>query len=376
MRPRILIFSIAYEPLVGGAEVAVRNITDRLSSYEFDLITCRFDQKEPSREKIGNVNVYRVGFGSRLGRYLYPVLAFRLAKKLHTERPYQITWAIMAAYAGAGAVMFLRRFPEVKFLLTLQEGDSVEHIHGRVRGFKKQWRKIFQRADYIQAISRYLADWAKREGARCPIEVVPNGVDLQKFKAQSAKRKVEKGNKKIIITTSRLVPKNGVDLLIHAGAALKTLFPERGFAIWILGVGPDEPKLKTLVHKLGLDAEVKFFGLVSADRLAEFLAQADVFVRPSRSEGLGNAFLEAMAVGVPVIGTRVGGIPEFLTDRVTGLFTKTDDPKDLADKIVELIQNPELRQTLVKNGRNLVQDKYEWTKIASQMGLIFNRLSQ
>lgn len=372
MRQRILIFSVAYEPLVGGAELAVREITDRLVSHEFVLITCRFSRQHKAVEQIGNVRVYRVGFGSRLGRYLYPVFAFRAARKLHHEKPYDIVWSIMAAYAGAAALMFLRRFPRVKFLLTLQEGDPVDHIHRQVRGFRKTWQRIFKRADYIQAISQFLADWARKEGATCPIMVVPNGVNLLSF--FRLRRRRRRGGRKIVITTSRLVPKNGVDILIRTTAELQPLTPNSRFLIQILGSGPEEKKLKNLAKDLGVEESVEFLGNVPPDEIPQRLAEADVFVRPSRSEGLGTAFLEAMAAGLPVIGTRVGGIPDFLVDRETGLFCKVDDPKDLAEKIKLLLSDEQLWQKLSENGKKLVEQNYSWDKVASRTNGIFKSM--
>lgn len=370
---RILIFSIAYEPLVGGAELAVRNLTGRLLQYEFDLITCRFSRKHPEQERIGNVCVYRVGFGSRLGRYLYPVLAFRLAKKLHQKEPYQIVWSIMAAYAGAAALMFLRRFPKLKFLLTLQEGDPIEHIHKQVRGFRSRWQQIFRRADYLTAISKYLADWARKEGARCPVEVVSNGVNPHSFFPSRREGGEERGGR-VIITASRLVPKNGIDTLIRAAAELKAVIGDPKYVIQILGTGPDEEKLKKLARELEVEDVVVFLGNIEPDKVPQYLAQADIFVRPSRSEGLGSSFLEAMAAGLSVIGTPVGGIPEFLKDQETGLFCKIDDPKDLASKIRQLLEDEKLRIKLGENGRRLMEDRYSWDAIAKQMGQIFQKL--
>ena len=389
VKPRILIFSLAYEPLVGGAELAVKYITDHIFDFEFDLITCRFDRSHKFQEKIGNVNVYRVGFGSRLGRYLYPIYAYRLAAKLHRQNPYQLVWAIMAAYAGGAAVLFKRHFSEVKYLLTLQEGDPIEHIHKRVRGFRSFWQQSFTKADNIQAISNFLGDWAKTEGATCPVAVVPNGVDLHNFQFSihnfqpSSDGKIFK-----IITTSRLVPKNAVDVLIQAvhviASETKQSQKDRHGAevprddvkikLQVLGVGSEEKKLKQMVQDLGLQDIVEFHGIIQSGDLPKHLASADIFVRPSRSEGLGTAFLEAMAVGLPIIGTSVGGIPDFLDDLVTGLFCKVDDPKDLAEKIKTLIDDPELRKKLSANGRKLVEEKYNWDKIALQMEEIFGKL--
>ena len=378
-KPRVLIFSIAYEPLIGGAELAVRYITDRLLSYEFDLVTCRFDSKHKPEEQIGNVHVYRIGFGNRLGRYLYPIQAASFAKKLQHKKNYSMVWSIMAAYASAAALLFLKSFPKVKFLLTLQEGDTIEHIHKQVRGFRGKWQEIFKRADHIQAISRFLADWARSEGAVCPIEVVPNGVDLEKFRNQP-RRKVgaptaaSENSKFVIITTSRLVLKNGIDTLIKAAAELKFHIPHSTFHIQILGSGPEEENLKKLARDLKLDDLVQFYGSIEPDKIPEYLSQADIFVRPSRSEGLGTSFLEAMAAGLPVVGTPVGGIPDFLIDGVNGLFCKPEDPKDLSAKIKQLITDDELRNRLSQNGQRSILEKYGWDGIAQQMDAIFSKL--
>ena len=361
---RILIFSTAYAPYMAGAEIAVKEITDRLGGdYEFDLITCRFGS-ETGVEKIGSVNVYRVGFGSRLGKYLYPVLAYRLALKLHRKNPYQLVWAIMAAYAGAAGLFFKRKHPEVRLLLTLQEGDSIAHIHARVRGFKKQWSALFAKADYIQAISKFLADWAKEEDANCPVEVVPNGVDLSKFSVQG---RLAWGGK--VITVSRLVYKNGIDILIKAMASLPDCELE------ILGTGAEEKRLENLAKESKVDSRIHFRGQIERDELPEHLAQADIFVRPSRSEGLGISFLEPMAAGLPVVATSVGGIADFLIDGETGLEIRPEDPQDLAEKIKKLAGDENLRRKLAINGKKLVDERFDWNKIAQQMKTIFNKLS-
>ena len=260
------------------------------------------------------------------------------------------------------------------------------HIHRQVRGFKKMWQRIFGRADYIQAISKYLADWAKSEGATCPIEVVPNGVDLNKFKIQSAKIKITNQNSKIrIITTSRLVEKNGVDVLIRASSYLKVIIPDTRFLIQIVGGGKEENALKKLTRDLKVDDVVEFTGEITPERIPEYLQQADIFVRPSRSEGLGSSFLEAMAAGLPVIGTAVGGITDFLVDYnaknteqsandANGLFVEKDNPKDLAQKIGFLLERADLREELGENGRRLIEEKYNWAQIANQMNRIFQKL--
>lgn len=102
---KILIFSVAYHPFVGGAEIAVKEITDRLHDMEFHMITVNIDGKEQAEEKIGNVHVHRVGRG-KLGKYSMPFWGVRRALQLHYEIGFDATWAIMASYNAFAALMF------------------------------------------------------------------------------------------------------------------------------------------------------------------------------------------------------------------------------------------------------------------------------
>ena len=363
---KVLIFSMTYLPFVGGAEIATKEITDRIDGFDFDLITARLDKKLEREERIGNVNVYRVGQGWALDKYLFPFLAYFKAKKLHKEKEYQITQAIMAFYSGLAALFFKLKYPKVKYLLTMQSGDSDFFIWIRTWFWHPIYKMIYTKPDYIQAISNFLAKRAKNNGYKGEIEVIPNGVDLDLFKSIE---RIDNKKEKVILTVSRLVKKNGIDDLIKAGQYLD--FP---FKILIIGIGPDEEKLKKLVKKLKLQDKVIFQGHVDYKGLPSYYTSADVFVRPSLTEGLGNVFLEAMATGLPVIGTNVGGIPDFLEDRKTGLFCEIRNPKDIAEKIEEILNNDELRKTLSKNGYDLVQEKYGWDKISQQMKKIYLKL--
>ena len=372
-KKRVLILSLAYVPFVGGAELAVKEVTDRISDFHFDLITLRFNRKWLKQEKIGNVNVYRVGGG----KFLFPFLAFLKGLSLNRKNKYSVVWSIMANRAGFAVLFFKLWNPKVKYLLTLQEGDALDYPERRM-GIAKifvggLFRKIFTKANYIQAISHYLADWARKMGVSMPIEVVPNGVDTGKSINQKV-HKAESRDEKIIITTSRLVYKNGVDTLIKAIAELRVQHRMSNIVLQVLGSGPDESKLKELAKELKVDDIVQFLGHIEPEYVYEYLAEADIFVRPSRTEGLGSSFLEAMRAGLPVIGTAVGGIPDFLKDGETGLFCEVDDPKDLAEKIKKLMTNEEFSKRIAENGRKLVLENYSWDNVSIKMKEILNKL--
>ncbi len=376
---RILIFSLVYYPrFVGGAEVAVKEITDRVSKdeIEFDMVTLR--KQAPAFERIGNINVYRVGtpwHGSNtkssrifpLSKILFPYLAFKKAVELQKSKPYDAVWSIMASYGGFAAAKFKKRFPKVPLILTIQEGDNF----GRRDGiFKPLFRKIFKAADKVQVISNFLADWSKKMGATAPIVVVPNAVDFQPFskpisEEQSLSLK-NKLNKKegdyFLITTSRLVPKNGIGDIIES---LKFLTPN--IKLLILGTGVLDSNLQSLVSNLGLVDRVQFLGFIAHSEMPKYLQISDIFIRPSLSEGFGNSFIEAMAAGIPVIATPVGGIVDFLQDGETGLFCEVRNPKSIAQKVEKFIKDKESREYIVRQAKKMVEEKYQWGRIAGEM---------
>lgn len=365
MASRVLIYSTAYLPLIGGAELAIKELTDRLVDYSFDLITARLDRRLPREEIIGRVKIYRLGWGFWGDKIWLILNGGRFGQKLHRENPYSIVWGIMASFGGLAALRFKELAPEARFVLTLQEGDDLSVVERKMKWLSFRFKKLFKQADYVQVISNYLATWAQQMGALAPIEVVPNGVDLDRFTFNGRNRN------QTIITTSRLVKKNGVDTLIRS-----LLFLPTEYRLQILGTGQETENLRTLALKFKLTERIDFLGLIESDKLPSHLVQAEVFARPARSEGLGNSFLEAMACGLPIIGTPVGGIPDFLIDGQTGWFCQPDNPFDLAEKI-KLITNPantDLVNRVVVQARQLIIDKYDWNKIALKMSQIFSNV--
>ncbi len=365
-KPKILIFSTAYWPFIGGAELAVKEITDRLGQdYDLDLLTVNFDGQQKAEEVVGSIRIFRLGSGL-WSKYFFPLQAVRKAIQLHKKNSYQATWAIMANQAGMAAARF-KRLTGLPLLLTIQEGDEVGSFSYQLRLFGPRLYQVFAAADRIQVISNYLATWTKSMGAQSPVTVIPNGVDLAKFKFQP---KTIPGSGLVTITSaSRLVEKNGLDILIRA----LTFLPNQ-VRLVIYGGGPEQTNLQNLVKNLNLTNRVDLAGEVKAEDLPSKLAKADIFCRPSRSEGLGNAFLEAMAIGLPTIGPAVGGIPDFLHDRETGFVCAGGDPKSVADQInfISDPANQEIVGAVVKRARKVVEDKYDWAKISLQFKAIFD----
>jgi hypothetical protein len=132
---KALIFSLAYYPEVGGAEIAIKEITDRCPEIYFDIITLRFSTEHAAFERIGNVNVYRIDSSKNM----YPFKAYSFARELHKTKNYELIWAMMANWAGFAALFFKRKFPKVEFVLSLQEGDPLPYIEKKVRFIYPLW---------------------------------------------------------------------------------------------------------------------------------------------------------------------------------------------------------------------------------------------
>jgi glycosyltransferase involved in cell wall biosynthesis len=379
---KILVFSLAYFPKhIGGAEIAIKEITDRIDSsdIEFHLITQRFQESLPLYDKIGNVHIHRVGNGaSYIAKILFVPRAAIAGLRMHREHRFNAGWAMMSYMVFP--LMLMRLFgAQIPYVLTLQEGDPFEHVFRRwhIRILAPLLRKGFREAKVVQTISTFLAEWARRAGFHGPLFVVPNGVDVQHFAEEhplSAINEIKDSLGKrmgdvFLITTSRLVHKNAVDDVIRALAKLPT-----NVRFLVLGTGADELMLKTLAKKTGVSERVEFLGHVSHVDMPKYLKASDIFIRPSRSEGMGNSFVEAMAAGLPIIATQEGGLSDFLFDAkrnsdqpVTGWAVDTDSPDQIAAAVEDIMAQPEKVRAVVATARQMVIERFDWSLVARDM---------
>lgn len=381
---KVLIFSVAYEPFVGGAEIAVKEITDRIppDEIEFHMVTVNLDGKQKREEKIGNVHVYRIGsslFHGYAAKLLFPFLGAWKGLQLHNGLrglKFDRIWAIMAGYGGFAALFFKFFQPKVPFILTLQEGDPFSYIQRQVWFVYPLFLQIFRKADRVQAISQYLANIARAKGARGPISVIPNGVDLSTFSREHSPIELEDLKNKLgkrtgienrpgdifLMTASRLVVKNGIADVIRSVS-----FLPMNVKFLVVGAGPLEQSLKKLAHRIGVLDRVIFIGFVGHSDLPKYLQISDIFIRPSLSEGMGNSFIEAMAAGLPVVATPVGGIPDFLKDGETGIFCAAKNPNSIAESVRKIVDNPDIRRKIIIQSKKMVIEKYDWKLVVERM---------
>jgi len=375
---KILICAHAYFPhFVGGAEVAVREITNRIApdDIEFHLLTLR--TIESSYEQIGNIHIHRVSvLGIRAQRGILHTLAKLLfipwgiisGIRLHRKYQFDSFWSLMASYGGFVALGLKKLYPDTSLLLSLQEGDSFAHIMRRVGVFRPIYRALFRTANRVQVISHMLGEYARDMRYTGVVTVIPNGVAVSQFAnttnqaiRDSIRQRYAGTDETLLITTSRLVEKNGIEYVIRALPAL----PRAQFLV--IGSGILREYLEGLAQQLGVTNQVHFLGYIPYEQLPQYLHSSDIFIRPSLSEGLGNSFLEAMAAGIPVIATPVGGIVDFLIDGQTGVFCEVRDPQSIAVQINRIVTNPQLRAHITQAAYDMVVSRYQWDRVANDM---------
>ncbi|KUK68136.1 MAG: Putative glycosyltransferase [Methanocalculus sp. 52_23] len=201
------------------------------------------------------------------------------------------------------------------------------------------------------------------------VEVIPMGVDVEKFwNAQNDNHK-QASNPPHILYIGRLIDCKGLEYLIEAFAIVSRRVP--GAQLIIGGEGPEEERLRQQVAHLGLNESVQFIGLIASPDLSRYYHEATVFVLPSiqaerQTEGLGVVLLEAMACGTPVIGSNVGGIPDIIQDGWNGYLVQERSPEALSMKILELIHDTDLSRRLAENGFETVRRKFSWEHVSLQ----------
>jgi glycosyltransferase involved in cell wall biosynthesis len=231
------------------------------------------------------------------------------------------------------------------------------------RKLKSSWRTRFVYGSAVcravaisEAVARRLAAAGVREEI---IRIVPSAVEPDRIHPQKARHAVRRSldaepDTACLLVAAALVRRKGIDVLLDALARLAEdeLFP----TLWIAGEGPERATLERLARHRGIASQVRFLG--QRDDVADLLAACDIFVLPSRHEGLGVAALEAMALARPVVASRVGGLGEAVLHQGTGLLVPPDDAPALQAALARLLREPALRERLGAAGPARVAQRY------------------
>lgn len=270
-------------------------------------------------------------------------------------------------------------------------------IHGvELLDPSKSWlntikRLILENANVVIAGSNHTAEILPQLGIQCKrLEVLHYGNPLEgefEFSDSLAQKPLvgqESSDEKKPLATRllcmhRLVERKGTSLLLEALSQIVSL----PWTLDIVGQGEDLATLKSQVKRLGLASQILFHPPVDLKSKIKMMRNADLFILPSlppnrnnHFEGLGLALLEAQSLGIPVLAARTGGIPEAIKEGLTGILFRAGDQKDLQEKLLLLLENPELRKALGKAGPNWVNQEFSWKRSLEKLAKIIEEECQ
>ena len=314
--------------------------------------------------EISGATVHYLRGVDRLGKAGYLVQSRRVKQLVHDLQPDLLHALHLTSYGFLGALTGFRPLIISPIGTDILEAPKLTPIHGWLTRFS------LARADAITATGLQLATETTRYAPReALVTVVPYGVDLDRFVPA-----VKPAFDEVVIgAVSRFSPEKGLRYLIDAFATLRQRYGTR-VRLRIAGDGPERRCIEAQVHRLGIAGAVDLLGWVDHSVLAAFLTSLDLFAMPSTSEGFGVAAVEASASGLPVVASDVHGIPDVVRDGLTGRLVPARDAAALADALDGLIEDPVLRHSMGRAGREYVAAHYDWQQNTRQMELLYKRV--
>lgn len=239
------------------------------------------------------------------------------------------------------------------------------------------YQKLFEMSDLFLPVCYYFKDVAVQLGCDpSKIIVYHSAIDCSRFFFKE--KKVKKNEKIELVSVCRLVEKKGLDIAIKAVA--EVVKKNKNIRFTIIGRGRLRSELEKLVKKLGIENKVNFFGWAIQDQVIKILDKSHIFLLPSITaangdeEGIANALKEAMAMGLMSIGTVHAGTPELIDDEVSGFLVPQNDSKALAEKIMYVVQHPEIWKKTGLAARQKIEAEFEIKKSIKQLEKIFYTL--
>lgn len=372
---RVLILNYEFPPAGGGAGFATMNIGRELVELgvDVDVLTAVIN-KERDGDLIHGMRVSRVSSWRKgihdcglAGAYSYTAFAAMKRRQLHKVRRYDLEHYFFSLPTGAITLTPLAgRAPP--YIVSLRGSDvpgydpfntTLERLHKVLRPVT---RRIWRKASRVIALSHALKETATITSPEIDFRVIPNGIDISKFCPKQVLGETSAGSPLRLLTVARLLERKGIQHLLEA---IGRPFP-LDVELKVIGTGSYQEALKRQAVEFGVSEYVEFKGFIDRDSLPAHYREADLFVLPSQTESFGLVFAEAMATGLPVLATRVGGIPELIRSGTEGILVNPESPAEIREVLEHLMQNRALLAEMGAAGRRRIEEKYTWRSVARE----------
>ncbi len=365
-----------YPPLGGGTGTVNKEILEHIAQYpeiKVDLITSSIEKNNSILQLSPNIRIIRLGLKSKnihhasnLELIKYTIKAFLHARKLQKKEGYDFSFGWSTIPAGFVCYLLLIFF-RLPFIVRVGGPD--------IPGFEERYRvvykiispiikRIWKQADLIITKCQTEYEMIKAINKNLPLKIINNGIDIEKFtKKEFADSTVLKA-----ICPARLIKRKGQDVLIKAVALLKQIGIL--FQVDLIGDGDEKENYIKLAQKLNVLDSINFKSYIPREQMQKAYHEADVFVLPSYNEGMSNALLEAMACGLPVVVTDVGGTQELLDDGENGFVFPVGNVDMLSQILEKIAKAPaQLNEMGVKSRKKA--EALGWDKILDEFLDIF-----
>ena len=384
-----------YFPISGGTGAYVYYMSHNLQKAGHTVHVVARDKQDSERTVNGIQVHYITGIGNALTRYWkFARSASKKIKELNKQNGFDIIHAnlpLVPSFAipndsAKAIVCTVHSTWKGEALVTKRDNPkdlnpnekAMLRFNFVLRSYEK---KLMKRSDALIAVSKYtvnelteLYDIEKEK-----IHVIYNGVDVNKFKPRPNRAELRqefclKKDKKIVLFVGRLYHRKGLEILLRSIPPVLKEYDDVNFIISGKGFKQKELSLRNLTKELGIENYVTFLGYVPDEKLPHLYSASDIFVLPAIYENFPFAILEAQSTGLPVISTKVGGIPEFLVTNVNGLVIDPGDELQLTQGILTLLQDPKLAKKMGDHGRKLIEEKLDWCLITNQVIDLYHKL--
>lgn len=376
---KILVFAGHFYPNIGGYENFINDLCLHLQNrgHEIDILTTNPGCYRPS-ESNGNMTIYRMDCWDILGG-TYPILKISACNAAILLRIWEKQYDLVNTHTRffstslLGALFSLaRRIP----LVHVEHGSTHSILDSKLISVISViydhfigWMIVNSSRSNV-GISKSSCSFLRHIGGR-KIVCIPDGVDLGKFKRKlpdgNEDSNLEKGSP-IITFVGRLIYAKGVQDLIWVFPILKEKYPE--IKLLIVGDGPYRKELEAMADN-EKDKSIVFLGSKTQEEVADVLNITDIFINPTYSEGFGMTVLEAGAMGLPIIATKEGAIPEIIDDHNSGILIDVGSRSQIYNAVIEIIDNPSLRERLSNGILSVVRENYGWDNVVDRYERLF-----
>jgi glycosyltransferase involved in cell wall biosynthesis len=364
-------------PYLGGIETHVREISKRLVKLGVDIKVYTTDPsgKLPKKENIDGVEIHRFrSYAPNSMYYFSPNLFFELGKVKHAKIIHVHSFPDFPSLAAALVKDIIKK----PIVFTPHYWGS-SHVTGTsiwrtsVKNFynRRLGKFTFSKFNKVVTISNFEKEILveKFEVAEKQLRYIPNGVDTEKIKDITRK----KTGVSTILYVGRLEEYKGVNFLINAFPRIKSFFPEARLVI--VGKGSYKLELVSLANNLGVQDSTEFLENLSGEELMQLYLSSSLFVTLSQYEALPVALLEAMAHGLPVIATSVGGVPEVIQSGKNGfLLDYPPNEKTLINIVKPLLEDPELSNKVGSSAKQTILSKFSWDDVARNLLSLYREI--